>query len=743
VTFGLFEADLQSAELRKSGMRIKLQGQPFEVLRMLLERHNEIVSREELRATLWGDGTTVDFDHSLGTAVNKIRQALGDVAENPRFVETIARKGYRFIAPVRVLESPATTHQVKTSIAIPLSSEVVPVGPFELDGNSGHTIVVEPVVIDAVVAPQERWRWSLRSGLTKLLAVEAVVLGLIGAGGFAVYRSAEHPVPYKLNQITYSGMLSPGAPDMESFPAMATDGPRMFVPIIRGGTAMLSQVSIADGQTTALDLPSEIAGPAIGDISPDGSKLLVRNHLEAQAEAALWVVPTLGSEARRIPNILAHDATWMPDGEHVLFGNGGSLFVAKQDGGDVKKFADVPGRAFWIRWSPDGKLVRFTSLDPLTHVTTLWEIKRDGTGLRPVLKGWNDQTGACCGTWTADGRFYVFEATRGGTTGNLWAIDNAHRWLHPDPFAVTNGPLSYRAPVASRSGHEIFFLGLNTRINLLRYDAGTRAFKPLRRDSSTMGRTEFSRDGQWIAWINQADGTLWRSRTDGSERLQLTTAPMQVFRMHWSPDDKQIAVMGRMPGEPWKVSILSVSGGTSQLLLTENRNEADPDFSPDGKNLVIGRLPELMAIEKLPKTIFTVDVASRKAYTLPGSDGLFSPRWSPDGRFIAALPLDQSGVRLYDTVARTWRTLAARSAADPAWSHDGKWIFFHAFAEAGTPIYKVNVGTGELVRVTGLGDLDGTDIVDYFFSGLTQDDSPIVTARMSTANFYSLDLDGK
>src|SRR5580698_4066563 len=100
LSFGLYEIDVHTGELWKAGFRIKLQGQPFKVLTILLERPSQIVTREELQARLWGKDTVVDFDHSLGTAINKIREALGDSAENPRFIETLARRGYRFIAPV-------------------------------------------------------------------------------------------------------------------------------------------------------------------------------------------------------------------------------------------------------------------------------------------------------------------------------------------------------------------------------------------------------------------------------------------------------------------------------------------------------------------------------------------------------------------------------------------------------------------------------------------------------------------
>src|SRR3954464_7551734 len=111
IRFGVFEVDPRAGELRKSGIRIKLQSQPFKLLTVLLSRPGEIVSREELQQHLWGTETVVNFDHSLGTAINKVREALGDSAENPRYIETLAKRGYRFVAPVQVLDG--REHPVK------------------------------------------------------------------------------------------------------------------------------------------------------------------------------------------------------------------------------------------------------------------------------------------------------------------------------------------------------------------------------------------------------------------------------------------------------------------------------------------------------------------------------------------------------------------------------------------------------------------------------------------------------
>ena len=714
VQFGLFEADLATGELRKAGVRIRLQAQPFRVLSCLLERPGEVVTREEIQQRVWGNDTIVDFDHSLGTAINKIREALGDSAENPRFIETLARRGYRFIAPVKSAETSSPAVAVTNLHAV--RDESSPAIPPQAQPNPP---------------------WSYRN--STIWGSGALLLSL--ATFFLGMKLSEHPAPpLQITQVTFSGRVSPGDLQFESLPATTTDGSRIYFPQIENGRAVLAEALIADGETSTLGVPGEIAAPALGDISSDGSKLLLRNHLATDAEQAFWVVPTLGGTARQIPGILAHDATFMPDGQRILYASGNDLFVVHEDGSDNQRFATVPGRAFWMRWSPDGSRLRFTLLDSQTHTTSLWGIGAAGKDLHPLLTDWNQPAAECCGSWTADGKYFVFQSTREGES-NLWQLkDRAGLFGPSTPQQITNGPLSYQGPITARAGERIFFTGLNTRSELLSYDQRANAFVPFAGTLSNARRVEFSRDGQWVAWIKQDDNSLWRSRLDGSERVQLTAKPMQVFMMHWSPDDRQMVLMGLEPGKSWKLYTIDAEGGQLKALLNENRNEADPDWSPDGTHIVFGRLPDLMAKEAGTKAISVLDVATGKVETLPGSDGLISPRWSPDGRYIATLSLDQTKLMLFDTATRKWRQLAQESIADPVWSGDGKAIFFHDFAQDGEPIYRFSVGDGHLQRIADLRDLRSGDFVDYRFAGLAPGNIPLVNARMSTANIYSVAL---
>ncbi|HTW48289.1 MAG TPA: winged helix-turn-helix domain-containing protein [Acidobacteriaceae bacterium] len=724
--FGLFEADGESGELRKSGTRIRLQAQPFRVLLCLLERPGEVVTREDIQQRLWGNDTIVDFDHSLGTAINKLRESLGDSAENPRFIETLARRGYRFLAPVTlVVAGPAENPAIEPEIAGTGSAAA------ELPGL--HAAAAEA----AMPAPARKSRIWLWIG-----AAAAVVCALAIGYEAGVRERPAYTAPPRITQVTYSGRVGPGDPQFESFAGTATDGSRIYFEQIENGRAMLAQALIADGETSTLPLPDELASPSLESISPDGSRLLLRNHLATAPEQALWVVSTTGGTARRIPGIVAHDATWMPDGQRILYASGDDLYIARDNGSESHKLATLPGRAFWLRWSPDGTRLRLTLLNSETHTSALWEVASDGSGAHILLQNWNRLPAAeCCGSWTDDGRYYVFESARSGDS-NIWAIPERGGLFgrQQAPIPITNGPLDYRAPITERGGKRTFFIGLNIQAELLRYDRSTSIFVPYTSGLSNARRVEFSRDGNWVAWIRQDDGSLWRSRADGTGRLQLTGRPMQVFMMHWSPNARQLVLMGQQPGKPWKVYTMDADGGHLQEVMNEDRSEADPDWSPDGKKLVFGRLPDLMAEASQPKAIYLVDLATKAITKLEGSDGLFSPRWSADGKHIAALSIDQKKLLVFDVAAKTWRLLAQQNIADPAWSHDDSAIYFHDFAQADQPIYRAVLATGKVERVADLHDLRSANVVDYRFAGLAPGDVPLVSARTSTANIYAADL---
>ena len=702
VCFGVFEADLDAGELYRSGFRVRLQSQPFKLLAVLLRHAGEVVSREALQRELWGTDTTVDFDHSLGIAVNKLREALGDSADNPRFVETLAKRGYRFMAPVRMPDPEAATADVAG----------------------------EPVPVPAAERRRVHPAWW-------------VSLGLLGAvlalAGLLVARPAAR-LPYEIAQVTYSGNVLTNDADVESFSSAVSDGTRIYFSHVENGNPVLAVALAANGEISRFHLPSEIGEPLICGLSVDGSKLLVRSHLQAEPEQPLWIVPTLGGDARRVPGVLAHDAAWMPDGERILVATGNQLTAMRADGSHAQPLATTQGLAFWLRWSPDGQRLRYTLRDPVRQTTSLWEMAADGSHAHPLLEGWNQPSLECCGSWTGDGRYFVFQSSHNGRH-EIWARRERPWWAGgaSRPWPVTGGPLDYQAPGTMPANSRVYFIGATTEVQLLQEAPHSAQFMVMDRDLSAAELAEYSPDGKWVVWLNAADNSLWRSRMDGSDRIALTSPPLRIFNVRWSPDNRRLALMGEEPGKPWKIYVIDADGGQPTPVMEENRNEADPSWSPDGKRLIFGRPPDRMDNVQ-PKAIYDLDLATHRVSEIPGSTGLFSPRLSPDGRYLAAMPLNQGALRLYDRQTNQWTTLTEQAAGDPTFSHDGRYLYFQNFVEPGRPIYRIALPAGKPERVATIDNLLPVSATEYRLIGLAPGDLPMVTARTPEVNIYQTEL---
>lgn len=242
-----------------------------------------------------------------------------------------------------------------------------------------------------------------------------------------------------------------------------------------------------------------------------------------------------------------------------------------------------------------------------------------------------------------------------------------------------------------------------------------------------------------MAWTD-AEGRLWRAKgLDGAEKLQLTPSEIEVFSAAWSPDGSRLALMARIPGQSWQISLINAAGGELKVVSHEPHNAADPTWSADGKFLAFGGSPDVMGKESAPHSIELLELVTGKTSELPGSKGLFSPRWSSDGRWIAALTLDQKQIRLFDVQQQRWRDLASSSAADPVWSSDSKSLLVHAVLADQQPILCILVPSGAIQPVADLSELL-RDPPNYFFSGLNPADQPIVLPRVGTSNLYTLDL---
>jgi DNA-binding winged helix-turn-helix (wHTH) protein/Tol biopolymer transport system component len=721
VRFGAFEADLRAGELRKFGVRIHLQRQPFKILAALIERPGELVTRESLRELIWGPETVVDFDHSLGTAINKLREALNDSADSPQFIETLAKRGFRFIARVEPIRTAAEEPERRPAAPVPSFPE--------------QPALVAPPSVDAV--PTSVVVSGSAFSRRKLLFLSAAAIAMAAAGAwlFLASRPAA-PSVVRFKQITSDYGIYPGRIDIERFPGVATDGVRVYFPGFQNGRVGLAYVLIGGGEVHPFVTPPEISRPSVADISRDGAELLIRSMMWSETEQPLWIAPSTGGSARRLFDVLAHDAAWTPDRRGVLYASGQDLFVLERDNGKTRKLATLSGRAYWMRYGRDGSIIRFTVLDPKTRTTSLWEISADGKNPHPTLEGWSTPPAECCGDWTADGANFVFQSAHNGGS-NIWGLSEP-RFLRAGrvPFEITAGPLEFLAPVPSLRGDQIFAIGANTRRELFHFNLTTHKAEPYLGNIRNARRSEHAHLADRIAWISTSDGSLWRGKEDGSDRMQLIGSPTSVYMERWSPDDRWLLVMAKQPGTPYKIYTVSSDGGDLQPLLDEGRNQADPDWGPGGTSIIFGRLPDYAAEATAPKDIRILDLATKKVTILPESTGMFSPRWSPNGRHIAAMTLDQHRLMVFDRDTAKWATVAEGRIHNPVWSRDGKSLYFQALQEDEVPIMRVSIADRRLERIFDRNVESTADSIEFW--GIAPDEGPIGSFVFWAADIYGL-----
>ena len=305
IRFGTFEADLRAGELRRNGVKIRLQEQPFQVLAMLLERPGKIVTREELRSRLWPADTFVDFDHGLNAAVKRLRDALGDSAENPRFIETLARRGYRLLAPVNAAVR-------ETTLAVPR------------------------------VRPS--WR--------KVLAVAVLLVLGIMAGWHAEHRSSA-AVRFTERRLTANPENDPVISA-----AISPDG-KYLAFTSRTGIFLRA---VSTGETHPVTLPD---GGKTHLVSwfPDGSHVLATRSLSATEKPSLWSVSVFGGAPRKLMDA-AERGIVSPDGSQIVFVRGDygheEIWQMQSDGQHAQKILGQPGdNCESVVWSPDGHRIAF------------------------------------------------------------------------------------------------------------------------------------------------------------------------------------------------------------------------------------------------------------------------------------------------------------------------------------------------------------------------------------------------
>jgi eukaryotic-like serine/threonine-protein kinase len=574
-----------------------------------------------------------------------------------------------------------------------------------------------------------RWRFRLAAVIAIAVAALAILVYQIVA-----------PLP-PLRVLGYAQVTNDARvklwPQFGNELPLVTDGSRIYFTETPFVSSALMQVSTFGGEASKVPVP--IPDYGLADISPDRSSLLMQSYSIQEQQYNLWVLQLAAGTPHRLGELHGYDGTWSPDGQHLLFAQGQDLFIAKADGAEQKKLATLPGSPWWPRWSPDGSRIRISVFDRDRGTDSLWEMQRDGTNPHALLNDWNSPPQECCGSWTPDGQYFLFQSTRNGTT-QIWAMPERRgllRRANSEPSELTTGPLSYFTPVASTDGKRVFAIGSQPRGELAHFNQKSLQFEPYLSGLSADG-VEFSRDGQWVTYSSYPEGSLWRTKADSSERLQLTFPPMRVGLPRWSPDGKRIVFTGILHGQGLKTYLVNAAGGTPQQITAEGRNEGDANWSPDGNSLVFWSSSSWPPGSDLAINI--LDLRTHKTSIVPGSEGLFSPHWSPDGRYIAAIRTKTVGSMIFDFKTNRWTELESIGAAFPNWSRDSQYLYFQSSGNGEADIYRVRISDHKLEKVVTLKGVRLTIGEVGTWCGLATDDSPLVLRDVGLQEIYALDL---
>jgi DNA-binding winged helix-turn-helix (wHTH) protein len=678
----------------KAGEVLPVEPKAYKVLEFLLRNPGRAIPKDEILDAVWNDCEV--SESSLTRSIAILRRLLGDDVHEQRFIATVATVGYRFVHPVEVVEDPP----VEVAEAVP-----VPSGPET------------PLPGPAMRRWPRQWWWAV--------AGAAVVLVLIALAWWR--RSPGQPVVEGVIQLT-----DDGNPKLLNSPVLS-DGSRIYFNELRGSILVLAQVAAKGGQTGVMK--TGIYLPWLQDIAPDSSSLLIAD------ESNLFLLPLPAGEPRRLPRFEGFGAT-MPrfegfgtarfsPGGKLYLAKGRSLYIDEGDDSDIRKFhIDFPNGVDHPAVSPDGIRIR-ASIWPSEFKKSLWEVNSDGGDAHPLLPGWQTDADTCCGRWTTDGKWFVFQSRLQGRT-DLWALPEPSGWLgrSSPPLRLTNGPLSYEFPFPSRDGKHLYALGLHQRGELVRYDWKSGQFLPYLSGISAMDAT-VSRDGKWIAYMSFPDHNLWRIRPDGSERLQLTYPPTYVETPRISPDGTQVSYTDANTGT---LDVISTRGGVPQKIM----EGGSADWSPGGTSLVV-TVPDATRVNAL-MVLKTVEVQTGKTSVVPDSRGIGGAFWPSQDMLVAAASCD--GTICFETFnfkTGKWSHLVTDHITHWMQSGDGRYLYYTTRGED-PKMLRVQLSDGKVEEIGSLRNFRPIEEEGGSWVGVTADGDPLLTRDIGTQEIYDLSV---
>ena len=695
--FGPFELSERQAELRKSGVRIKLQEQPFRVLVELVANSGNLVSREVLHKELWPVDTFVDFDVGLNSAISKLRQALNDDAENPRYIETLAKRGYRFLPAVAVaVPGPPDAQRAAVSAETPVLRLVEP-----------HSVVEELTTAEPPIDEPPFWRTKIRLWHLAVVGVGLLALGV----GLAWWLR-----PVAIRQVV-AQRVTANPPDVPVTGAVISPDGKYVAYSDQTGVYIRH---IDSGETRPLSLPKGFDGIPTSWY-PDSTHLLLANREGPQHKSKVWKVSILGGD----PQMLLEDAEQgvvSPDGSEIAFFHLRSwsyereLWLAEADGQNARRLVerrlDRSGKETdpqSASWSPNGQRIayiereRIPSRSASAYRFLVYTRRADGSDARFLfqdgrmesVRGANVQLLPPPLYWAPDGRLYfALRSEERGHDDAIWSIGVDQNTGEPQgqPREMLRGLGWIGGFSASKVGKRLVFWRSNAseQVFVSDFDGSSRKMSSPRRltidRSADFWAADWTVDSKAVVFLASGRHKIYKQELDATTPELLTEwRKFEVNLPRLSGDGSEIlyAVTDKPEDASAPVDLMAVpiAGGAPRVILSEPGISDFICAKPPSQVCILG---ELLASGSF---FYLFDLHQGKGRLVAKLPSYAHSGFSPDGSTLAIddgttvrfVSVDSGIVK--DVVVKDW---PVRKSAD--WSADGKLLLIASFTPAGAPV---------------------------------------------------------